>query len=362
MSSSSLDTPSIYLPASAPAAVLDSEPVVFESARKQHPDSDFGIAGRVSRKGIYGAKSDLTEVTILPGYHSLPHTHDCEQMSICLEGEMWMFVGEEGFHVRKGDFHRVPKDAVHWAWNPSGETCKIIVSHVPRVLPEPGQASYLSPAFSADETGWRSTQGVRSVFTDFYGATDVEARRGDFEDNEWSPFAPTLLMRAEQYPRYRTSARTLARKTRLQTTQERYPDAKFDMFGLLAWRRVRGNEGDITSHERQPGYHSPPHIDATDEQMNYCVSGETMLFVDGEGYRLKAGDFLRVPPNAVHWAYIVSDEPSILVETHVPCHITVTGLYKIDEEPKPTPQPRPGGFVEPSYAIEVERRVLGKNR
>lgn len=82
---------------------------------------------------------------------------------------------------------------------------------------------------------------------------------------------------------------------------------------------VQGTGASMMLITRQPGYHSLPHIHAR-EQYNYHVSGETWLFIEDKGFLCKAGDFTRVPPNAVHWAYNTSKEPSVWLEVHIPGH------------------------------------------
>ncbi|MGV9796834.1 cupin domain-containing protein [Mycobacterium sp. NPDC003449] len=57
------------------------------------------------------------------GYHTKPHAHDYEQISYIVEGEMWTFVGEQAYHLKAGDFHRVPRNAIHWSWNRSSQPC-----------------------------------------------------------------------------------------------------------------------------------------------------------------------------------------------------------------------------------------------
>ncbi len=362
MTATEKEAPGIVLRGDAPATRVEVEPAIVRFAQERYPSSDFRIAGLLERKGITGKSSDLISSTFLPGYHSAPHTHDCEQMTVCLSGEMWIFVEREGYHLRKGDFHRVPQNAIHWAWNRSKAPCHLITSHAPRLIPEPGEAPFLHPAFSPREEGFAGSKGVRSVSSNFPDHVDVEQRLSDFEDLAWSPFAPTLLMRAEEFPRYLTPMQTeLTGKmmSQLDNIAAAYPEAKFARGGLMEWRRTRGNEGDISVHLRKGGYHSPPHIDATDEQLNYCLDGEAWFFVDDEGYQLREGDFLRVPENAVHWAWNRSDLDSTWVETHVPCHSTLNGLYKMDEEPNPTPKPREATLVDPAYALEVEQRLTG---
>jgi hypothetical protein len=52
--------------------------------------------------------------------------------------------------------------------------------------------------------------------------------------------------------------------------------------------------------------------------MNYIVSGEIYFFVDGRGYRCKAGDVMRIPRSKVHWAWNRGSETAIVFESHCP--------------------------------------------
>ena len=65
--------------------------------------------------------------------------------------------------------------------------------------------------------------------------------------------------------------------------------------------------------ERAAGYHTSPHQHDC-EQMNYIVSGEIYFFVDGRGYRCKAGDIMRIPRNKVHWAWNRGTEIAVIVD------------------------------------------------
>ena len=52
-----------------------------------------------------------------------------------LDGEMWVFIEEEGFLVHEGDFFRVPADAVHWGYNRSDEPITTFQVHSPALDP-----------------------------------------------------------------------------------------------------------------------------------------------------------------------------------------------------------------------------------
>lgn len=86
---------------------------------------------------------------------------------------------------------------------------------------------------------------------------------------------------------------------------------------LLRSQKVYGVETSIMFAERAPGYHTSPHMHDC-EQMNYIVSGEIYFFVDGRGYRCKAGDVMRIPRNKVHWAWNRGTETAVVFESHSP--------------------------------------------
>lgn len=72
--------------------------------------------GGLSTLTVYGNLGAMTVATREPGYHSIPHRHALEQFTYVVSGECWMFIGDDGFHCKPGDFFRVPFNAVHWSW------------------------------------------------------------------------------------------------------------------------------------------------------------------------------------------------------------------------------------------------------
>jgi mannose-6-phosphate isomerase-like protein (cupin superfamily) len=134
----------------------------------------------------------------------------------------------------------------------------------------------------------------------------------------------------------------------------------------LVSRRIYGTETSVMFAERDPGYHTRPHRHAC-EQINYIISGEIWFFVDGEGYRCRKGDIMRIPKSKVHWAWNGGTERAVLIETHCPPLIgnneearkTAVPLLGSDEEPRdvkyvvnevvPT---------DPAWIAEVEARAV----
>lgn len=91
--------------------------------------------GAMSTKMVYGNDCNMMIATRGPGYHSHPHTHDAEQINYVTEGEVWVFINDSGFLMKAGDFCRIPRNAVHWAWNRSEGTVTLIEVHAPACDP-----------------------------------------------------------------------------------------------------------------------------------------------------------------------------------------------------------------------------------
>jgi quercetin dioxygenase-like cupin family protein len=53
--------------------------------------------GSMITKMVYGNDCNLMLAVRGPGYHSNPHRHDAEQLNYVLDGEIWVFIGEDGF-------------------------------------------------------------------------------------------------------------------------------------------------------------------------------------------------------------------------------------------------------------------------
>ncbi|WP_236790840.1 cupin domain-containing protein [Amycolatopsis sp. GM8] len=88
-----------------------------------------------------------------PGYHTRPHAHDYEQISYIVEGEMWTFVGEQPYHLKAGDFHRVPRNAIHWSWNRGSVPCLTMEAASP-----PPPAEMLDNQELGEQLGLRCTR------------------------------------------------------------------------------------------------------------------------------------------------------------------------------------------------------------
>jgi mannose-6-phosphate isomerase-like protein (cupin superfamily) len=87
----------------------------------------------VVRKG-YGNECSLMIATRAPGYHTKPHQHESEQINYVMDGEIWFFVEDKGFHCKKGDFQRIPANTIHWAWNRSDQEATVAEAHAPGLI------------------------------------------------------------------------------------------------------------------------------------------------------------------------------------------------------------------------------------
>ena len=83
---------------------------------------------RVASKGhdmkrVHGTEAAFAISLRKSGYHSYPHIHDFEQLNYIQEGEMWFFILDKAYHLKKGDFLRIPRNAIHWSWVKTAEPC-----------------------------------------------------------------------------------------------------------------------------------------------------------------------------------------------------------------------------------------------
>ena len=69
-----------------------------------------------------------------PGYRTRPHFHASDQINYILEGEIWYFVEDKGFHCQKGDFLRVPSNKIQWEWNRSEANTVVVEAHAPAMI------------------------------------------------------------------------------------------------------------------------------------------------------------------------------------------------------------------------------------
>lgn len=109
---------------------------VKNSEMKQYQRDQSGEAGTgqmVVKKG-YGNECSLMIATRRPGYHTKPHQHESEQINYVLDGEIWFFVKDKGYLCKQGDFHRIPANTVHWAFNRSEKDATVAEAHAPGLI------------------------------------------------------------------------------------------------------------------------------------------------------------------------------------------------------------------------------------
>lgn len=93
-------------------------------------------SGQMKTMFVYGNEANMMVATRSAGYHSKPHKHLPEQLNYVVEGELWIFIEEEGYLLKTGDFLRIPGNALHWAWNRGNGPCTMVQAHAPVLAPE----------------------------------------------------------------------------------------------------------------------------------------------------------------------------------------------------------------------------------
>lgn len=106
--------------------------------------------GEMKTLFVYGNEANMMIATRSAGYHSKPHRHTCEQLNYVIDGELWVFIEAEGYHLKKGDFLRIPGNSLHWAWNRGNRACTMAQVHAP-VLNTTGRKGTVG-LFDSNET------------------------------------------------------------------------------------------------------------------------------------------------------------------------------------------------------------------
>jgi quercetin dioxygenase-like cupin family protein len=124
---------------------------------------------------VFGEECSIGVSTRTGQHHSEPHTHDQEQLNYIVEGEMWFFIRDRGYCVRKGDFLRIPRDEVHWSWVKTEEPCVCIECFSP---PMRGGQGLFDPSESPNKR--ESKADGRSIYVDLatigLDLAEIEAR------------------------------------------------------------------------------------------------------------------------------------------------------------------------------------------
>lgn len=131
--------------------------------------------GSVGAQIVYGEDSSLMVATRIPGYHSTPHRHDAEQMNYVLEGELFIFIEDDGFLARKGDMFRIPRSANHWSWVQGKRPCTLLEVHTPPLIGKPVNVRETVGLFARGESRARVVQ-VPSEWPEHAGVAQTEQR------------------------------------------------------------------------------------------------------------------------------------------------------------------------------------------
>lgn len=102
---------------------LESVETIDLKANNIKPEDRADLGKGHDMRLVYGAESALAISLRRGGYHASPHIHDYEQINFIQEGEMWFFIHDKGYHLKKGDFLRIPRNAIHWSWVKTAEPC-----------------------------------------------------------------------------------------------------------------------------------------------------------------------------------------------------------------------------------------------
>ena len=140
----------------------------------------FLSGGSIGAQIAYGRESSIMVATRQPQYHSKPHSHDSEQLNYVLEGELYVFIGDDGFLAKKGDVFRIPRNAVHWSWVQGTTPCVLLETHAPPLIGDPGVSDTARALIGSDETH-DGIVAVRSEWPSDFNREAVERRVMQFK-------------------------------------------------------------------------------------------------------------------------------------------------------------------------------------
>jgi quercetin dioxygenase-like cupin family protein len=259
----------------------------------------------------------MSVVTRVPGYHTLPHRHDNEQINYIADGDFWFFVEDKAYHCKTGDFQRVPRNVVHWAWNRSDRTANVIEIHTP------GGSMPVDP---------NTPSRIEGPFA-------IRPPRGLFDDGEVPNLRVEDLPKESRVPYDQEVAEdSEALTTGLYIAADQLPSVKNARRGidggLPEIRGVYGTEGSLATAKWPAGYHSQPYAQDA-ETLIHFLAGEIWFFVGEKAFHCEQGDFLRIPRNVVHWQWNRSNQTAhAIVESSPP----VLDVAKAQLVSGPTPE------------------------
>ena len=248
------------------------------------PTSNPGGGAKTS-KGAAGNECSMSVVTRVPDYHTLPHRHDSEQINYISDGEIWFFVEEKAYRCRAGDFQRIPRNVVHWAWNRADNVATIVETHTP------GGSDPVDPNTPPRIEGPYALRPNRGLFDE--GETP-RLRLGEPKKESRIPYDQEIAEDSEPL----TSG--------LYVAAESLPLVKGR--GQAELRGVYGTESSLSTVAWPAGHHSSPYVHDA-EALIHFLDGEIWFFIEDKGFKCEAGDFLRVPRNAIHWEWNASNHP-----------------------------------------------------
>lgn len=148
-----------------------------DMAQGNQKQQQLGTGGGISTYQVYGRDTGMMVATRHGGYHSSPHKHVAEQLNYVVDGEIWIFVEKEAFHLKTGDFLRIPSMKVHWAWIRSEAPCTMVEA--------------FSPAH------WTTRSGSVGLFADGEPAQREERSRNITEPDEFARRVEAQIFQAE---------------------------------------------------------------------------------------------------------------------------------------------------------------------
>ena len=107
------------------------------------------------------------------------------------------------------------------------------------------------------------------------------------------------------------------------------PSAGIDPGSGLVLKTAYGRDVSFSHATYPAGYASAPHGHES-EELSQLVEGELSVFLDGAEYRLREGDFFRVPALAVHWKKNRSDRAAVALQLHSGPRGGVNGASLLD--------------------------------
>ncbi|WP_158219297.1 MULTISPECIES: cupin domain-containing protein [unclassified Achromobacter] len=244
-------------------------------------------SARIDMRMAHGNKVSLAVAVCQPGYHPAPQIHATEQLNYVAEGEIWIYIDGDAYHLQAGDAIRVPKMKPHWMWNRSEHPCTFYESNCP---PLAGDAQGAGALFEGDVPAQHYPHVV--------WLSDKYAK--EVEDRDAAAVEGPLLARAD-------SLATSVHGGAIGAAAA----------GKLTSKCIHGLEHNMTLARRKGGYHSAPHIHDA-EQLHTPIKGDIDIFTSDFGFACREGDFNIVPSNTPHWAEVSGDEDNILLQAHSP--------------------------------------------